>query len=370
MDERLARMALCALAPLGAPALMKLAAVEEPAYLWDALRRSGEANMWSRRAQHIDPEEIQAATVRSGARFIIPGDDEWPQHLEGLQEAQVGDQAGSPIGLWLLGQPLPPMERCVAIVGSRAATPYGQRIAHELAADLASEGYVIVSGLAYGIDACAHQGALVGGAVGTTVAVVASGLDNPYPASNAVLANSISKRGTLVSELPPGHSPRRQAFLARNRIIAGLSSGLCIIEAALRSGAKNSVAWANDLGRTVMAVPGPITSSLSITPHRLIRDGAASLVTSSAEVKELLEPLGTVPGTSNRGSAVAFDRLPEEWQEIREVIPSGGSITTGEVARATGMPMAACLAGLGALLDERWIDQQEDGSWTLPRSKR
>lgn len=368
MDERLARMALCSVASMGKPSLARAVMTDGPEATWDALLRSGEANMLSRRAQEIVPEEIWEATERCGARFVIPGDEEWPEALDDLAAAEVSGQAGVPFGLWIKGLPLPSKDRSVAIVGARSATKYGAHVAHELAADLAANGYVIVSGLAYGIDAAAHQGALLAGDTGTTVAVVASGLDNPYPASNAVLAASIGRRGTLVSELPPGHRPRREAFLARNRIVAGLSGGLCVVEAALRSGAKNSAAWANELGRTVMAVPGQITATTSATPHRLIREGAAVLVSSSLEVRELLEPIGSTPVTPSRGAPLPFDRLPEELQELREGLPVGRSITAGELARIVGVSMPACLAGLGALAESGWVVQGDDGGWELPSS--
>lgn len=365
MDDRLARMALCALGHLGAPKLVELVEQEGPAWVWEALRAQGDESTWSRRAQAVEPEAIAEATARCGARFITPSDKEWPSGFDALATAQVGGQAGTPFGLWLRGEPLDVHDGAVAIVGARAATPYGQNVALELAADLVAEGRTIVSGLAFGIDASAHRGALSVG--GSTVAVVASGVDKPYPSANAGLATMIARRGTVVSEFPPGHHPTRPAFLARNRLIAAMSAGVVVVEAALRSGAKNTAAWASELGRVVMAVPGPVTSTLSQTPHKLVRDGQAVLVTDSRDVKELLEPLGETEQERRRGDDTAFDRLPPELRAIREGIPSSQEIGAGALARRVGIPLPACLAGLQELSSRGWVEPGDDGGWRLPR---
>ena len=153
----------------------------------------------------------------------------------------------------------------VAVVGSRASTPYGDTVAAELAAELSESGRSVLSGGAYGIDAAAHRGCLAGRT--PTVAVLAGGLDQPYPSGHRPLFDRIAERGVLVSELAPGEHPTRVRFLARNRLIAALTPGTVLVEAAARSGARNTVTWANVLGRIVMAVPGPVTSATSVTPH-------------------------------------------------------------------------------------------------------
>ncbi len=366
MDERVARMALCAVGHLASPALAELVAQEGAEWVWASLKQAGESSALSRRAQVVDLAEIERLTVRCGARFLIPGDDEWPAGLASLASALVGQQGGEPSGLWVRGRRLEDTDKGVALVGARAASQYGEHVAMELAADLAALGRPIISGLAYGIDAAAHRGALSVG--GPTVAVVASGVDQPYPAGNAGLATMIGRRGTIVSEVPPGTSPTRPAFLARNRLIAALGAGIVVVEAALRSGAKNTAAWGNEIGRVVMAVPGPVTSSTSQTPHRLIRDGQAVLVTDSRDVRELLDPLGTVEEAPRRGEDVPLDRLSEDQRTVREAFEVGEEVGAGTIARRTGLPMAVCLATLEELAQDRWIEEGESGGWCLPHA--
>jgi DNA processing protein len=158
-------------------------------------------------------------------------------------------------------------------VGSRAATPYGVAVAERLAADLAARGVTVVSGLARGIDSAAHRGALRAG--GRTIAVLGSGVDVVYPPENRRLAGEIEASGALVSQFPPGTPPLAGYFPARNRVIAGLSLGVVVVEAAEKSGSLITAGLAGELGREVMAVPGLLTSPLSVGAHRLIQDGAA-----------------------------------------------------------------------------------------------
>ena len=368
MNERQARMGLCALGSLASPKLAALVEEEGAQWVWQALRTQRETSTWASRARTIDLESMQAATEQCEARFIIPGDDEWPASFNSLTSAQVGDQGGQPFGLWVRGAPLNASPSGVALVGSRAASQYGQNVTLELAADLAAEGVAIVSGLAFGIDAAAHRGALSVG--GMTIGVVASGVDQPYPASNASLAAMIARKGAVVSEMPPGSRPMRPAFLARNRIIAAITAGTVVEEAALRSGAKNTAAWANELGRVVMGVPGPVTSTLSQTPHRLIRDGGAVLVTDSRDVRELLSPVGSVPEPQLRGADVALDRLRPDLRMLREVFVVGEEILPSTLSKRTGTPLAACLAGLHELAEGGWVEEGEPGGWALPLARR
>lgn len=365
-DERRARMGLCALAPMADPRLHDRVEVHGAVEVWEQLQR--EEGAYANRARSIAPDEIERATKACGARFVAPDDAEWPEGLTELALAQVGEQKGRPFGLWVRGAPLPGMTGGVAIVGSRAASQYGQNVALELSADLAADGIPIVSGLAYGIDVAAHRGALSVG--GPTLAVVASGVDQPYPQANASVATMIARRGSIVSELPPGHSPRRPAFLARNRLIAALADGLIVVEAALRSGAKNTAAWASELGRILMAVPGPVTSPMSQTPHALIRDGQAVLVTDSRDVRELLGPFGAVVAEARRGADTALDRLPTELRELREAIEIDEEVRAGQLAHRTGLSVAACLAGLGELKERGWLEMGDGGGWRLPRAAR
>jgi DNA processing protein len=176
-------------------------------------------------------------------------------------------------------------QRAVAVVGSRACTQYGEHVAANLGLHLSTRSWTVVSGGAYGIDSAAHRGVLA--ANGDTVAVLACGLDRPYPASNASLFNRIAEYGLVVSAYEPGTPPSRDRFLARNRLIAAMCQGLVVVEAAARSGSMHAATCALELGRPVMAVPGPVTSAMSAGTHRLIRDGA-QLVRDADDVTEVL----------------------------------------------------------------------------------
>jgi DNA processing protein len=219
-----------------------------------------------------------AGSQQQGARLICPGDQDWPVQLEDLGAAR-------PYALWVGGTAdlRSCCQRAVAIVGSRAATAYGAHVATQIAVSLSGQGWTIVSGAAYGIDAAAHQGALV--ACGATVAVLACGVDHTYPQGHAdLLASRSAAHGAVISEYPPGQLPQRRRFLARNRLIAALTAGTVVVEAGLRSGALNTARHARELGRPVMAVPGPVTSSASGGCHQLIRDGQATCITCAADV--------------------------------------------------------------------------------------
>ena len=236
-----------------------------------------------RLAELPTPDEV-IAFRGSGIRLICPGDPEWPEQL-----ADLGDE--QPYALWLRGTADLRFNclRSVAIVGSRAATAYGSYVAAEFAASVAARGWAVVSGGAFGIDASAHRGAL--GADGVTVAVLACGVDVPYPGGHAELLDAIAAQGVIVSEWPPGRTVSRLRFLVRNRVIAALATGTLVVEAGQRSGALNTARHARDLGRRLMAVPGPVTSDLSAGCHHIIRDWQGTLVTSAAEVIEHLSPV-------------------------------------------------------------------------------
>jgi DNA processing protein len=266
------------------------------------------------------------------------------------------------------GGPLEGLEGAVAIVGARACTSYGEQAALTLSADLAVEGRCVISGLAYGIDAAAHRGAL--GVGGHTVAVLASGVDDPYPTANRRLAEAVARAGCVISETPPGTRPTKQAFLARNRLIAGLSEAVVVVEAASRSGAKNTASWAGELARPVLAVPGPITSSLSATPHRLVRDGEAVLVTSAAEVADAIAPLDPRREPDGRGRRRPIDGLRPPLREIREALAPRESVTPAELARRTGQSVLDVLANAHALVDGGWLELADDGLFRLPRRRR
>ena len=179
----------------------------------------------------------------------------------------------------------------MAVVGSRSATTYGAGVAAELAAHVAGEGVTVVSGAAFGIDQAAHRGALA--ARGPTVAVLACGVDRAYPAAHRDLLTYIAETGLVVSEAPPGCAPTKLRFLSRNRIIAAVSLGTVVVEAAVRSGALNTANWATSVNRILMGVPGPVTSAPSEGVHELLRSKDAALVTRGADVLELVSPSGS-----------------------------------------------------------------------------
>jgi DNA processing protein len=241
----------------------------------------------------------------------------------------------------------PPAGPRVAIVGSRRPSPYGEAVAEQLGADLARAGVIVVSGLALGVDAAAHRGALIGG--GVTVAVMGTGVDVIYPAANSRLAEDIlAAGGALVSQFPDGTEPRRHNFPARNHTIAALSDGVVVVEAAEASGALITAEDALDLHKEVMAVPGSVFSPLSVGTHGLIRDGAA-LVQNARDVLAALghggevldDPLATP-------ASLGFD-LPVERDGILPYLSEVLALSAAEIARKLQLPVAEVLGRLTAL---------------------
>jgi DNA processing protein len=318
------------------------------------------------------PEEVLAFR-ESGIRVVTPDDPEWPGQL-----ADLGDD--QPYALWLRGNADLRFGclRSVAIVGSRAATAYGSYVAAEFAASLAARGLAVVSGGAFGVDAAAHRGAL--SADGVTVAVLACGVDVPYPTAHAELFDAIAAQGVLASEWPPGQHVSRLRFLVRNRVIAALATGTLVVEAAQRSGALNTARHARDLHRRLMAVPGPVTSDLSAGCHQVIREWQGLLVTSAAEVIEHLSPVG-VPlvaeagtgagaGPSGRRAAPAVlprDLLDLESARVLDAMPRRGGMGTVRVAQRAGLAPATTATLLGQLATGGFIERCDEG-WRLRRT--
>jgi DNA processing protein len=221
--------------------------------------------------------KIQAA----GAHLLTPEDRDWP--------IRVDDLESPPIALIVKGRRDLFTNPSLAIVGTRNPTPYGTRIAGDFAAGFVDREWDIVSGGAYGIDSAAHRGALV--AEGRTIAVIASGIDMPYPSGNSRLFDEICENGAIISEVAPGVPALPHRFLTRNRIIAALSQSTLVVEAAFRSGSLRTARDAAQLLRPVMAIPGPINSPSSEGCHRLIGERAAEIVTSVADACELISAL-------------------------------------------------------------------------------
>ena len=228
-----------------------------------------------------DPAAIareQAATARSGARYLLLGDADYPALLAQTETA--------PPALIVRGDVALAARTVVALVGARNASAAACRFARELAHGLAGEGVVVVSGLARGIDTAAHVGSLEGG----TIACIASGIEIAFPPENAALQEDIAVRGLLIAEQPPGAEPKARHFPSRNRIIAGLAVGTVVVEAAPRSGSLITARLANEAGREVMAVPGSPLDPRAQGCNLLIREGA-TLVQNAADVLEQVRPL-------------------------------------------------------------------------------
>jgi DNA processing protein len=334
---------------------------------------------WRVRLREIPgPGDIAALRGR-GIRLIIPSDPEWPGQLGQLGDAQ-------PYALWLRGAATDLGGLCgrsVAIVGSRAATGYGSYVAAEIAASVARGGWTVVSGGAYGIDGLAHRGAL--GPGGLTIAVMACGVDRPYPAGHADLLNRVAATGAVISEWPPGRSVARLRFLVRNRVIAALTQGTVVVEAGRRSGALNTARHARDLGRILMAVPGPVTSDLSAGCHSILRDWDGVLVTSADDVIEALSGVGdaprgtraSAPGAVSRevtsaasGSsraALARDSLDLEAATVLDALPVRGGMTTSDIAVRAGLDDKTVRARLAVLAVLGLAERAERG-WRIRRA--
>jgi DNA processing protein len=397
----LARAALTYLAEPGDPALGALLGICEPAEVVAAIKadmlpgtgpgcgdtpasRAALARAlarWRARLPGLPSDADIAAACRAGIRLVCPGDPGWPGPLD-----QLG--AARPYALWLRGHADLALlcRRSVSIVGSRAATGYGAHVAGEIAADLAERGWVIVSGGAYGVDAAAHRGALV--VEGITVAVLACGVDYSYPAGHAELFADIAARGLVVSEWPPGRHPGRMRFLIRNRTIAALTCGTVIVEAGERSGALNTARHAADLGKPLMAVPGPVTSAQSAGCHRIIREWGASCVTRAADIIEMLSPLTEAgaltpadagpsanawpsaggqarpSGLATTAADPARDELDADSARVLDAFPSRGSAGTATIAVEAGMDLGTLLGCLGVLTAYGFIERC-DGGWRL-----
>jgi DNA processing protein len=249
-------------------------------------------------------------------RRILRGEEGYPSRLQRVHRP--------PEWIYVLGELPPDGDPVVAIVGSRAATRAGGAFAEELAAELARAGIVVVSGLARGIDAAAHRGALAGG--GRTVAVVGCGLDVPYPREHAELKRRIVASGAILSEYAPGTPPLAHHFPRRNRLLAGLSDAVVVVEAGGRSGALVTARWALDMGREVLVVPRAPWDPNSEGVLRLLRDGAAP-VCSAADVEAALPLPGSRPALESRLLGILAQRGRATVEEMLEAVGCGVAAT-------------------------------------------
>jgi DNA processing protein len=296
-------------------------------------------------AREIDVEAELAMCRERNVAVLVEPDDDYPARLK-----EIIDPPGA---LFVRGAFAPTDGLAVAIVGTRHATQYGLAQAERLAAGLSRAGYTIVSGLARGIDAAAHRGALKAG--GRTLAVLGSGVLNVYPPEHLELAAEISQRGAVMSENPPLSPPLAGAFPQRNRIITGLSLGVIVVEASERSGALISARHAMEQGRDVFAVPGRVDSRMSRGCHRLIRDGA-KLVES---VDDILEELGPLPTPTPRedGREVRHPvelSLNEPEQAVLGAVDDEPT-SIDDIAAVSGLPVQNVLSTVSVLEMKRLI---------------
>ncbi|MFF5286340.1 DNA-processing protein DprA [Streptomyces sp. NPDC013171] len=310
---------------------------------------------WRQRAAAARPGDDLDTVQRLGGRFLVPGDTEWPRQLDDLGDAR-------PIGLWVRG----PADlrtwalRSVALVGARACTPYGAHTAADLATGLSRQGWVVVSGAAYGIDGAAHRGALA--ADGATVAVLACGVDTPYPRGHDRLIRRVAEQGLVVGELPPDSHPTPSRFILRNRVIAALTRGTVVVEAQHRSGSLVTARAAARLGRHTMGVPGPVTSALSAGVHELLR-GDATLVTDADEIIELIGEIGRL-APARRGPVLPRDLLAPATAHILEALPARGPTPATVIARRAGTTPDDTLAKLYELHSLGFVERHGEG-WRL-----
>ncbi|ORM23882.1 DNA-processing protein DprA [Williamsia sp. 1135] len=314
------------------------------------------------------------AVDRIGGRLVTPDDDEWPGwQLLSLGNADTAVKGGEPTALWVRGPARldEAVARSVGMVGSRAASAYGEHVTASISGDLVVDGWSVLSGGAYGIDGVAHRNALA--AEGTTVAVLACGIDRDYPTGHARLLAEIARTGLVVSEYAPGTSAAKHRFLTRNRLVAALSRVVAVVEAGRRSGAANTAAWARKLGTPLGAVPGPVTSATSVGCHRMIADGLAQLVTDASDIVRLAEPdgasaAGAAAGVPRRGgSGKRTDELDPQQLRVYEAIPAKGAVTVGEVAFTAGLDVRAVRSGLAALEARGFVTLGGSGWMLAPR---
>src|SRR6266511_4398992 len=344
-DARTARVALACLVEPGSVELDRLIAGYGPEEALDAVVKGKVAEPVAEsvraRLAGTDPRRIAetalARTARIGARVAIPEDEEWPVQVADLCRirrpggTRVDRDTAPPLCLWVRGEaPLAPvLDRSVAVVGARAATSYGTHVAQELSFGLANRGWTVVSGGAYGIDAAAHRGALAAG--GTTVAVLACGVDRAYPAENASLFERI-------------------------------------VEDSARSGARQTLGRAALLGRAVMAVPGPVTSAMSVGCHHLLRYGGARPVMSYAEVLEEVGRIGDDLAPIPRGPEQPLDRLGPELSRVLDGVPLRGGADAGQIAAAAGVSLRDALRAL-PLLESAGHVIVRDGGYVAARRR-
>lgn len=366
-DLLVARAYLSGVAEPPAPALAGLIRDRGPQRaaetIWTGKAPSPVSEEIDARREHVSGSALLQSARELGIRLVVPEHPEWPRErfscFTDATEVGIPGMA-EPVALWIRGPVslAAALQNSVSVVGARAASGYGEQMGAEFGHGLSTSGFTVVSGAAYGIDGAAHRGALAAG--GTTVAFLACGADIDYPAGHSRLLRAIAEQGLVISEYPPGTSPRKHRFLVRNRLIAAAGQGVVVVEAGARSGAGNTASTADTLGRPVMAMPGPVTSASSVGCHQMVRSGKALLVTRTAEVVEVISPIGTAALADPAPSSRPTDDLDHVAQRIHDALRDGSSAE--QLARDSGLPLrrvravlpALELAGLAKLGEQGW----------------
>ena len=306
---------------------------------------------------HFDLAKEEDRLAKAGAAFITTRDEGYPKMLKEINDP--------PIGLYrkggdLFGQP------CIAIVGSRRTTLYGQSVAKKLGADLARLGFCVVSGLARGIDTAAHEGALSVG--GKTAAVLGCGIDIVYPPENLDLYRRIAETGAVLSEFPFGRKADKQTFPMRNRVVSGISEAVVVVESDVSGGAMITARFAGEQGRLIYAVPGRIDQSSSAGCHQLIRDGATLLTSVDDILNELnyLDGLRPAPIPPKEGLDLGEDSpaaLQGPEQKIADCFRGGSIMSIDAIATATGLSSPEVSATLMLLELKKAVVKRADGNF-------
>ncbi|MCF4006382.1 DNA-processing protein DprA [Corynebacterium uropygiale] len=335
----------------------------------ELLRQTASRWDWDRAGEDLDEAE------RHGFRLLSAQSKEWPeeQFTVAFGYAATGlssrprtyrEDAVRPHALWVKGQSLRTLtQQALAVVGTRALSAYGAEATRMIVRDMIQHQWTIVSGGALGADAVAHRCAVEAGAA--TIAVAACGPGVNYPAAHAELFRSIAERGALVSEYPPLLRPARHRFLTRNRLVAALSQGTVVVEAAWRSGALSTLTWAQAFGRVAMAVPGPVTSVASLGCHDKIRRGDAQLVTSGADIRSLLSTLGGLDVDQQYELQFAPDevqRLSPAELKVFDALSEHKGTETEALASEAGLPLALTVHAL-MTLQQRGLCRREGITW-------
>ena len=363
---------------------------------WEAIkhRRAPRAVLMptAARTEQYSAKELEAmvdvdlaAAEAAGARLIGAGDPEWPEAALvafGMAAGRGVKNSVAPVALYVRGRPLGDLPTAaLSIVGSRANSTYGQRVAADIAMGAADAGLTVISGAAFGIDTVAHRGALAYERESPTIAVLACGIDRAYPVANTALIDRIAQLGSVISEYPPGFSPARHRFLVRNRLIAALSAGTVVVEAGRRSGTLSTASAAETLGRVLMAVPGPVTSALSVGCHLLLASGKALLVTSAEDVLSALGdrarsdgsrppvtlgPLMVAPEVARPTDRHPTDGLEPGIAKVYDALPARAVRTVSQLSVESAIPPEDVIAAL-TVLELHDLVRRQNGAWRRKR---